>query len=121
MGIRIIAPEENCPLVTEADLEGARGERALPVFCNHLFLCNHIGELQTLLFEVVLIIINAPLIFVYPDPIQTCLTPNHCLFGSQLLYSCNGTSTVVTNLTVFSSVIGKINVISNHSWDRWRN
>ena len=42
------------------------------------------------------------------------------LFGRQLLYSCNRTSTVVTNLTVFSSITDKINRISNHFWDRWR-
>ena len=43
------------------------------------------------------------------------------LFGRQLLHSCNQTSTVVTNLTVFSSITDKINRISNHFWDRWRN
>ena len=43
------------------------------------------------------------------------------LFGRQLLHSCNRTSTVVTNLTVFSSITDKINRISNHFWDRWRN
>ena len=43
------------------------------------------------------------------------------LFGRQLLYSCNRTSTVVTNLNVFSSITDKINRISNHFWDRWRN
>ena len=66
-------------------------------------------------------IINAPLTFVYPNPIQTCLTANHLLFGRQLLYSCNQTSTVVTNLTVLSSTTNKINRICNHLGYRWRN
>ena len=41
------------------------------------------------------------------------------LFGRQLLYSSNATSTVVRNLTVLSSTIDKINCISNHFLDRW--
>ena len=36
------------------------------------------------------------------------------LFGRQLLYSSNTTSTVVRNLTVLSSTTNKINRISNH-------
>ena len=46
-----------------------------------------------MLLEVELIINNAPLIYVYPNTIGTCLTPNHLLFGRQLLYSPNTTST----------------------------
>ena len=66
--------------------------------------CNHFEELQTMLFEVELIINNAPLTYIYPNTIETCLTPNHLLFGRQLLYSSNTTS----------------NRISNHFLDRWR-
>ena len=54
---------------------------APPFFCNHLFFCNHFKELQTVLFEVELIINNAPLTYVYPNTIETCLIPNHLLFG----------------------------------------
>ena len=50
-------------------------------FCNHLFFCSHFEELQTVLFEVELIINNAPLTYVYPNTIKTCVTPNHLLFG----------------------------------------
>ena len=93
-----------------------------PIFCNHLlfFFCNHFEALQTVLFEVQLIINNTPLTYVYPNTIETCLTPNHLLFGRQLLYSSNTTSTVVRNLTVISSTTDKINRISNHYLDRWR-
>ena len=38
-------------------------------------------EIQTVLFEVELIINNAPLTYVYPNTIETCLIPNHLLFG----------------------------------------
>ena len=42
------------------------------------------------------------------------------LFGRQLLLFSNTTSSVAANLTVLSSTTDKINRISNHFWDRWR-
>ena len=51
-----------------------------------------------MLYEVELIINNAPLIYVYPYTIKTCLTLNYLLFGRQLLSSSN-TTTVAANLT----------------------
>ena len=78
-------------------------------FAMTCIFCNHFGQLQTVLFEVKLIINNAPLTFVYSDTIETCLTPYHLLFGRELLYSSNATSTVVRNLTVLSSTTDKIN------------
>ena len=72
-----------------------------------------------MLFQVELIINNAPLIYVYPNTIETCLTPNYVFFGRKLLLSSNTTSTAAANLTVFSSPTDKINSISNHFWDRW--
>ena len=95
------------------------GGRA-PLFCNSLLFCNHFDELQTVLIEAKLITNNATLTYVYPNTIKTCLTLNHLLFGRQLLYYSNTTSTVVRNLTVLSSTTDKINRISNHFWHRWR-
>ena len=43
-------------------------------------------ELQTVLIEVKLNINNARLTYDYPNTIKTYLTPNHFLFGRQLLY-----------------------------------
>ena len=67
-----------------------------------------------MLFKVELIINNAPLIYVYPNTINTCLTPNYLLFDRQLVQSSNKTSTEDANLTVLSSTTDKINRISNH-------
>ena len=92
---------------------GARGASALPIFCSHFEV------LQTVLFEVELIINNALLTYVYPNSLETCLTPNHLLFGRQLPYSSNTTSTVVRNLTVLSSTTDRINSISNQFWNKW--
>ena len=66
------------------------------------------------------IVSTAPLTYVYLNTIETCLTPNHLLFGRQILHSSNTTSTVVRNLTVLLSTTDKINRISDHSLDRWR-
>ena len=43
-------------------------------------------ELQTILFKVELIINNAPLMYVYPNTIETCLTPNY-LFSADSYYN----------------------------------
>ena len=90
----------------------AQGAQSL---CNHLLFC-----IQTVLFEVELIVDNAPLTYIYPNTIETCLSSNHLLFGWQLLHSSNTTSTVVRNLTVLLSTTDKRNRISNHFWDRWK-
>ena len=49
--------------------EGARH----PYFSQSLVFCNHFEELQTMLFEVELIINNTPLTYVYPNTIETQL------------------------------------------------
>ena len=112
--------EADSRVVGEPGLGWGRGARPPSYFCSHLFFCNHFEELQTVSFEVELIINNAPLKHVYPNIIEIYLKPNHLLFGRQLLYSSNTTSTVVTNLTALSSTTDKINRVSNHSFNRWR-
>ena len=84
-----------------------------PYFLQSLVFCNHFRELETVLFEVELIINNALLPYVYPNTTETFLTPNN-FFGRQPLYFSNTTSTVATNLAVLSSTTDKINHISNH-------
>ena len=58
-----------------------------PHFLQSLAFFNHFEEIETVLFEGELIISNALLTYVYPNTLETCLTPNHLLFGRQLLYS----------------------------------
>ena len=112
--------------LSEADSEGNHSTPPPPYpyptffFAVTFFFPNHFEALKTVLFEVELIINDAALTYVYLNTIETCLTPNHLLFGRQLLYSSNTTSTVVRNLTVLSSTTDKINRISNHFLDRWR-
>ena len=98
--------------------EGSGGCTPPPFFGITCFSCNHFEELQTVLFEVELIINNTPLTYIYPNTIEICLTPNHLLFDRPLLYSSNTTLTVVRNLTVLLSTTDKINHISNHFLDR---
>ena len=99
---------------------GTWGSVHTPIFFESLVFFAVTLKNYKLLFEVELIINNAPLTYVYPNSIETCLTPNDLLFGRQLLYSSNKTSTVVRNLTILSSTIDKINRISNRFLDRWR-
>ena len=45
-----------------------------PIFLQSLnFFCNHFEELQTELLEVELIVNNAPLTYVCPNTIETCV------------------------------------------------
>ena len=109
---------------TEADLEGVQvvnPHHHRPFFfLQSLFFCDHFEELQTVFIEVKLIINNAPLTYVYPNTIKTYLTPNHLLFGRQLLCYSNTISAVIRNLTVLSNTTAMINRISNHFRHRWR-
>ena len=106
-------------LYREGFKEGAGGTHP-PFFLQSLVFCNDFAELEIESFELKLIINNAPLKYVYPNTKETCLSPNHLLFGRQLLYSCNTTSTVAPNLIILSSTTDEINYISNHLWDRSR-
>ena len=51
-------------------------------------------QMQTVLFEVEMILNNRPLTYVYPDEIENVLTPNHLLFSRIL------TSTTDRNKTI---------------------
>ena len=72
---------------------GARASPLPQYFLQSPFFGNHFEEQRTMLFEVELFINNAPLIYVYPNTIETCLTPNYLLFGRPLLLSSNATPT----------------------------
>ena len=100
-------------------LKGGAGGSA-PLFLKPLVFCYHFEELHTVFIEAKMVINNAPLIYVYPNTIKRYLTPNHLLFGRQLLCYSNTTSAVMRNLTILSSPTDKTNRISNHFWHRWR-
>ena len=59
----------------------------LPLFLQKLAFFNPFEEIQTVLFEAELIIGNVPLTYVYPNTLETFVTPNHLSFGRHLLYS----------------------------------
>ena len=77
-------------------------------------------QLQTILFEVETIINNRPITYFYDDESEICLTPNHLLFGRNLLLSNpadNELSYPHSNEFIKPS---KLQNIINHFWDRWR-
>ena len=51
-------------------------------------------QMQTVLFEVEMILNNRPLTYVYPDEIENALTPNHLLF-SRILTSVTDRNTAI--------------------------
>ena len=72
-------------------IQRGHGWCAVPIFCNHF------AELEIVLFEVELIINNAPLKYVYPNTKETCLSSNDLKFDRQLLYCSNTALTAVTD------------------------
>ena len=64
----------------------ARGGASLPIFCNHLFFCNHFEELQTVLFEVELIINNALLTYAYSNTTETCYTQSFVILQAVIKF-----------------------------------
>ena len=64
----------------------ARGGASLPIFCNHLFFCNHFEELQTVLFEVELSINNALLTYGYPNTTETCYTQSFVILQAVIKF-----------------------------------
>ena len=68
-------PVASSPL--QRRIQGVTRGHAPPLFCYHFFFFgSHFEELQTLLFEVELFINYASLTYVYPNTIETCLTPS---------------------------------------------
>ena len=61
--------------ISKANSGAGGGGRASPIILKSLvFFCNHVEELQTVLFEVELIINNVRLTYIYRNTIETCLT-----------------------------------------------
>ena len=55
-----------------------------PCLLRSLALYNHFENLQTVLFEVELIIENAPLTYVYPNTIETFNTQSFVIWQTEL-------------------------------------
>ena len=76
-------------------------------------------ELLTLFLQVEQIINNLPLTYIYPANIESCVTPNHLLFGRRLeSTSHSSVSFTPSHHPTISSK--QIQTILSHFWDRWR-
>ena len=75
--------------------------------------------MQTVLFEVKMILNNRPLTYVYPDEIQNALTPNHFLFGKTLTSTSDRNTPTQFSTQNINAQSKKVNRIINHFWDRW--
>ena len=76
--------------------------------------------MQTVLYEVERIVNNRPLTHTYPDDIETCVTPNHLLYGRRLeqksLNSNNLHSFKDIDIVVYSK---EVEGVLSHFWNRW--
>ena len=77
-------------------------------------------QIQTVLREIKAIVNNRPLTYVYPTELETCITPNHLLFGRTLSFSTTEPAPRITESFSFKLYSSKISNIINHFWDRWR-
>ena len=75
--------------------------------------------MQTVLFEVEMILNNRPLTYVYPDEIENALTPNHVLFGRTLTSTSDRNTPIQFSTQNITAQSKKVNRIVNHFWDRW--
>ena len=75
--------------------------------------------MQTVLFEVEMILNNRPLTYVYPDEIKNALTPNHLLFGRTLTSTSDRNTPIQFSTQNITAQSKKVNRIINHFWDRW--
>ena len=77
------------------------------------------NQIQTVLFEVEMILNNRPLTYVYPDEIKNALTPNHLLFGRTLTSTSDRNTPIQFSTQNITAQSKKINRIINHFQDRW--
>ena len=75
--------------------------------------------MQTVLFEVEMILNNRPLTYVYPDEIENALTPNHLLFGRMLTSSSYQDTPIQYQAQDITAQSKKVNRIITHFWNRW--
>ena len=68
--------------MSEADLWGGGGGGGAPIPRS---FCSHFEELRTMLSEVELIINDASLIYVYPNTIETFLTPSYLFWQTAII------------------------------------
>ena len=77
-------------------------------------------ELQTVLFEIEMVLNNRPLTFTYEEPGDEVLTPNHLLFGRRLNFQAHSNESNSNNINL-SSRFEHIQTVLEHFWRRWRN
>ena len=73
-------------------------------------------ELQIVLYEVEQIINNRPITYYYSDNEESCLTPNHLLYGRTLKYSNFSCDSAPGELITPK----KLDNLLSHFWERWR-
>ena len=77
-------------------------------------------EILTIFVEIERIVNNRPITYVYPSEIESCVTPNHLIFGRRLEYVSDNNLPLNPNASIdFQSFCKKINTTLKHFWSRW--
>ena len=74
----------------------------------------------TLLAQIQVVINNRPLTFMYDEPGEEVLTPNHLLFGRKINLESNGLPLNVNVDIDMNSQYKYVETILNHFWKRWQ-
>jgi len=74
-------------------------------------------QMLTILQEIESIINNRPITYVYPNDLETCVTPNHLLYGRKLSFTASEPATLVQPTRPERDQVVKV---IQHFWERWR-
>ena len=76
-------------------------------------------EMQTVLFELEMILNDRSLKYVYPVEIENALTPNYLLFGRTLTSIADRNTPIQSRAQNITAQRKKVNRVINYFWDRW--
>ena len=76
--------------------------------------------METVLFEIEMMISNGPLTYIYPTSFEACLTPNHLLSGRILNHVSDHNTSIIYRSIDLSAYSNSVNEIINHFWGRWK-
>ena len=77
-------------------------------------------QMQSVLQEIVAIVNNRPLTYVYPIELETCITQNHLLLCRTLSFSNPKPEPLITKSSSTKLYSSKVSNIVDHFGEKWR-
>lgn len=75
-------------------------------------------QMLTILMEIESIINNRPITYVYPNDLETCVSPNHLLYGRKISFTASKLSVPPTQSN--RSDCQQVSNVIQHFWERWK-